>query len=179
MPNTKFQHCRRFVWNDLVERKIKSCRKASEEFLKFKEKLGLDPYEITCDEQDIISTLQLAFEGEFIQIQYCIENKRLDVYLPKYKLGKEVDEYDYKYGDPNYEQSKQLIIEGHGTTVVRTNPETSNCINRLINQIYMHIVRGTKKQTDKSTKNLLIHNLSKRLLELEFKSGHSIKSKCL
>ena len=43
MPNTKFQHSRRFVRNDLVERKIKSCRKASEEFLKFKEKLGLDP----------------------------------------------------------------------------------------------------------------------------------------
>ena len=43
----------------------------------------------------------------------------------------------------------------------------------------MHIVRGTKKQTDKSTKNLLIHDLSKRLLELEFMSDHSIKSKFL
>ena len=123
--------------------------------------------------------MQLEFEGEFIHIQYCLENKRLDVYLPKYKLGKEFDEYDHKYTDPNYEQNKQLIIEGHGTTVVRTNPEASNSINRLINQIYMHIVRGTKKQTDKSTKNLLNHNLSKRLLELEFKSDQSIKSKCL
>ena len=47
MPNTKFQPCRRFVRNDLIERKVKSCRKASEKFLKFKEKLGLDLYEIT------------------------------------------------------------------------------------------------------------------------------------
>ena len=30
MSNIKFQPCRRFVRNDLVERKIKSCRKASE-----------------------------------------------------------------------------------------------------------------------------------------------------
>ena len=57
MPNTTFQPSRRFVRNDLVERKIKSCGKVSEKFLKFKEKLGLDPYEATCDEQDIISTL--------------------------------------------------------------------------------------------------------------------------
>ena len=62
MPNAKFQPCRRFVRNELGERKIKSCRKASEKFLKFKEKLGLDPYKITCDEQDIISALQVAFE---------------------------------------------------------------------------------------------------------------------
>ena len=59
MPNTTFQQSRRFVRNDLVERKIKSCRKASETFLRFKEKLGLDPYTVTCDKQDIISTLHL------------------------------------------------------------------------------------------------------------------------
>ena len=70
MPNTKFQPCRRFVRNDLIERKVKSCRKASEKFFKFKEKLGLDLYEITWDKQDIISALQVAFEGEIIHTQY-------------------------------------------------------------------------------------------------------------
>ena len=43
----------------------------------------------------------------------------------------------------------------------------------------MHIVKSTKKQTEKSTKKSLIDDLSKRLLELEYKSNHSIKSKCL
>ena len=43
----------------------------------------------------------------------------------------------------------------------------------------MHIVKSTKKQTEKSTKKSLIDGLSKRLLELEFESNHSIKSKCL
>ena len=35
LPNTKFQPYGRFIWNDLVERKIKSYRKALEKFLKF------------------------------------------------------------------------------------------------------------------------------------------------
>ena len=33
------------------------------------------------------------------------------------------------------------MIEGHGITVIRTNPETLNSIIRLINQIYMHIIK--------------------------------------
>ena len=40
-------------------------------------------------------------------------------------------------------------------------------MNRLVNQIYSHIIESTKKS--------LIYALSKRLLELEFKSNHSIK----
>ena len=55
---------------------------------------------------------------------------------------------------------------------IRINPdEISFNIFREINKIHRHI--------KKSTKNLLIDDLSKRLLELQFKSNHSIKSKCL
>ena len=42
-PNAKYQQCRVFVQNHLVERKIKSCRKSSKKCLEFKIKLGLDP----------------------------------------------------------------------------------------------------------------------------------------
>ena len=66
MPNAEYQRFRVFVRNDLVERKIKSCRKSSKRFLEFKKKLGLDPDVITCDEQDIISALQAASEEEII-----------------------------------------------------------------------------------------------------------------
>ena len=34
-PNAEYQRCRVFVRNDLVERKIKSCRKSSKRFLEF------------------------------------------------------------------------------------------------------------------------------------------------
>ena len=72
------------------------------------------------------------------------------------------------------------MIEGHEITVIRTNPDAADFnINRIINQIYMRIIKLTKKQTKKSTKKSLIDDLSKRFLELAFKSNHSIKSKYL
>ena len=57
--------------------------------------------------------MQVAFEGEIIHTQYSIENKRLDAYLLKYKIGIEIDEYDHEGRDPKYEQSRQLMIEDH------------------------------------------------------------------
>ena len=140
--------------NDLVERKIKSCRKSSKRFLEFKKKLGLDPNVVTCDEQDIINTLQIVFEGEIILTQYCIENKRLDAYFSNYKLGIEVDEYNHEGRNSEYKQSRQLMIESHGTTIIRTNLDAADFeMNRLINQIYEHVTKSTKKQTKVSTKN--------------------------
>ena len=171
-PNAEYQQCRVFVRNDLVERKIKSCRKSSKRFLELKKRLGLEPDVVTCDEQDIISALQVAFEGETILTQHCIKKKRLDAYFSKYKLGIEVNEYNHGGRNFEYKQSRQFIIQNHGTTNIRTNLDAADCdMNRLINQIYTHIIKSTKKS--------LIDDLSKRLLELEFKSNHSIKSKCL
>ena len=43
----------------------------------------------------------------------------------------------------NYQQSRQLMIESHEATVIRTNLEARSCINRLINQTYMHIIKWT------------------------------------
>ena len=64
--------------------------------------------------------MHVVFEGEIIYTQYCIENKRLDAELPKYKLGIRIDEYDHEGRDPNYEQCRQLLIESHELTVIRT-----------------------------------------------------------
>ena len=159
---------------------MKSCRKSSKRFLEFKTKLALDPDVVTCHEQDTISALQVAFEGETILTQYCIGNKRLDAFFSKYKLGIEIDEYNNEGRNSHYEKSRQLIIESHGITIIRTNPVAADFdINRLINQIYKHIAESIKKQTKISTKKSLIDDLSKRLLELEFKSNYSINSKCL
>ena len=147
-----------FVRNDLVERKIKSCRKSSKKFLEFKKKLGLDPDVVPCDEQDIMSALQVEFEGEIIHTQYYIENKRLDAYFPKYKTGREVDEYNHEDRNFKYEKSRQFVIESHGITIIRTNPgEADFNINKLVNQIYTCIIKSTKKSR--------IDDISKRLLK--------------
>ena len=149
-PNAEYQRCRVFVRNDLVETKIKSCRKSSKIFLKFKKKLGLDINLVTCDEQDIISTLQTTFEGEIIITQYWIENKGLDAYFSKYKLGIEVDEYNHEDTDSNYEKSRQSMIENQGITIIRTNPDAADFnTNKLINQMYRHISQSNELKLKK------------------------------
>ena len=161
-----------FVQNDLVKRKAKSSWKSSKKIFRIQKGLGLDPDVVTCDEQDIISALQVAFEGEIILTQHCIKNKRIDAYFSKYKLGIEVDEYNHEGRNFEYEQNRQFMIEGYGITIIRTNPDATDFdMNRLINQIYKHII--------KSTKRYYLMIFQKRLLEWEFKSNHSIKSKCL
>ena len=92
----------------------------------------------------------------------------------------ETDEYNHESRNFNYEKSRQLMIESHGITIIRTNPDAADFdMNRLTNQIYTQIIKSTKKQTKVSAKKSLIDDLWKRLLELEFKSNHPIKSKCL
>ena len=119
-----------------------------------------------------MSALQVEFEGEIIHTQYCIENKRLDAYFPKYKLGREVDEYSHEDRNFKYEKSRQFVIESHGITIIRTNPDEADFdMNKLVNQIYTSIIKSTKKSR--------IDDISKRLLKVEFKSNHSIKSKYL
>ena len=106
--------------------------------------------------------MQVAFEGEIILTQYCIENKRIDAYFSKYKHGIEVDEYNNESRNSNYEKSRQLTIESHGIAIIRTNPDAADFdINRLINQIYKHIAESIKKQTKVSTKKSLIDYLQK------------------
>ena len=46
-------------------------------------------------------------------------------------------------------------------------------------EIHRHIEKSSQRQVKKLTKKSLIDDLSKRLPGLEFKSNHSIKSKCL
>ena len=72
------------------------------------------------------------------------------------------------------------MIESQEITIIRTNPDAADFdMNRLIDQIYEHIIESTKNQTKVSTKKSQIDHLSKRLLELEFKQHNAIKSKCL
>ena len=72
------------------------------------------------------------------------------------------------------------MIESHGITICKTNPDAADFdMNKLINQAYTQIIKSTKKQNKVSSKKSLIDDLSKRLLEFEFKSNRSMKSKCL
>ena len=161
------------------KKKLKAVENHQKDFQNLKKKLGLDPDVVTCNEQDIIKILHDKFEGETIITQYSIKNKRLDAYMPEYKIGIEIDEYNHKYRNFNYEESRTKMIENHEITLIRTNPDDPNFdIKNLIVQIRV-CIKEQKKQLKKKTKKSLIDDLLKRLLELEFTSNYSIKSKRL
>ena len=125
---------------------------------------------VTCDEQDIISTLQTTFEGEIIITQYWIKNKRLDAYFSKQKLAIEVDEYNHEVRDSNYEKNRQSMIENHGISIIRTNPDAADFnINKLINQIYRHISQSNKLKLKKEQLKIKKQEDKNKELEDEIK----------
>ena len=98
--------------------------------------------------------MQVAFEGKIIHTQYCIESKRIDAYLTKYKVGTEIHEYDHEYRNSKHKRSRQLMMESYGTTVIRTNPDAAYFnINRLINQIYTTLLNQLKNKPKNQQKN--------------------------
>ena len=52
--NIQFQSDRIFARNDLFEKIIKSCKTTNVEFMMLKEKHGVCPYEVICDEWEFI-----------------------------------------------------------------------------------------------------------------------------
>ena len=130
--------------------KLKAVENHQKYFYNSKKKLGLDPDIDSCDEQDVISALQVAFEGEIILTQHCIKNKRIDAYFSKYKIGIEINEYNHESWNSNYDKSRQLMIESHGITIIRANPDAADFdMNRLINQMHKHITQSNKEKLEK------------------------------
>ena len=104
-----------------------------------------------------------------MQTQYTVSGYRIDLYFHKYKLAIEVDELGHNDRNIDYEIQRQRALERElGCVFIRINPDAADFnIFREINKIHRHI--------KKSSKESLIDKISKRLLELEFKSNHSIK----
>ena len=126
---------------------------------------------INTKEQTVINSIKDAFEGENMQTQYTVLNYRIDLYFHKYKLAIEVDELGHNDRNIDYEIQRQKALERELNCVfIRINPDEKDFnIFKPISEIYRHIKKSSKKS--------LIDKISKRLLELEFKSNHTIITK--
>ena len=52
-------------------------------------------------------------------------------------------------------KNRQSMIENHGITIIRTNPDAADFnINKLINQIYRHISQSTKLKLEEEQAKL-------------------------
>ena len=112
----------------------------------------------------MLESIKDAFEGENVQTQYSLSGYRINLYFHEHKLA--IEDYELSHNDRNidYEIQRQKAIEKElGCIFIRTDPD------KAINEIHRHI--------KKSTKNFFINKISKILLELEFRSNHSIITK--
>ena len=131
---------------------------------------------INTKEQTVINSIKDAFEGENMQSQYTVLNYRIDPYFHKYKLAIEIDELGHRDRNINYEIERQKALKRELDCVfIRINPDAIDFnIFKEINETHRHINQSTKQRTISKTKQSIIDNLSKRLLELEFKHHNQI-----
>ena len=108
-----------------------------------------------------------------MQTQHSILGWRIDLYFHKHKLSIEVDELGHADRNLGDEIERQKALEKElDCMFIRINPDEENFnIFKEINKIHRHIKKSAKKS--------LTYDLAKRLLELQIKSNHSIKSMCL
>ena len=155
----KYQPNRRFLRSDLALKVIMDCR--TDESCNLKRNLGFKLHNvINTKKQTVLESIKNAFEGEDMQTQYNVLGYRIDLYFHKCKLATEVDELVHADRNLSNEIERQKALEKELDCVfIRINPDEKNFnIFRGINKIHRHI--------KKSTKNLLIDDLSKQLLEL-------------
>ena len=115
-----------------------------------------------------------------MQTQYTVLQYRIDLYFHKYKLAIEVNELGHNDRNIDHEIQRQRALERELSCVFISMTDAIDFnIFKEINKIHRHIKKLTKQQTKKQTKESIIDNLSKRLLELEFKQHNQIKIRCL
>ena len=94
----------------------------------------------------------------------------------------EIDEKEHVDRDPDYEMKRQKELEklGYHLFIIKINPDKPGFDDyEQFGRVSAYTTESIKKETKKQPKRSLIDDLSKRLLELEFKQYNAIKSKCL
>ena len=128
-------------------------------------------------EQSVLTKLDTSFKTEEKIFQNYVLGYRIDMYIPEYKLAIEADELGHCTRDLKSEIEKQKRIEEElGCKFIRIDPSRENFdIVDEFSRIKDYLLKSTNKATKKKT----IDKISDRLLNLEFKSNNSMKTKLL
>ena len=133
---------------------------------------------ILTKEKSVLTEKMSSFEGESMQILYNVLSYRIELHFHDYKLTimmkmLENDENGHSDRNIDYEIRRKKAIEQElicKFTRVDSDKEGFD-IFKTANKIFRHIKQSTKKT--------LINEISRRLLELEFKSDNIIKPKSI
>ena len=109
-----------------------------------------------------------------------LQTNLVDLYFHKYKLAIEIDELGHNDRNIDYEiQRKKALEKELDCVFIRINPNAIDFnIFKEISKIHRHINKLTKERTKQKTKESIIDNLSKIMLEWEFKQHNEMKTAC-
>ena len=175
----KYQLCRMFIENSLaVEIRMST---AETQAAIFKNKFGVKQHDkVLRKQQSLGLRLKKLFPNEDIIEEYFALHYRTDFTFKKHMLVVEIDEKGHVDRDPNYERKRQKKTRKAWLVPIRINTDKPGFDDHEeFGRVSAYITESIEIKTEKSTKKLVIYDLSKRLPELESKSNHSIKSKCL
>ena len=175
----KYQPCRIFIENTLAVEITMSSVKTQAAI--FRDGFGVNQHDkVLCKQQSLGLRIKKLFPNEDIKEEYFASHYRTDFTFKKHMLVVEIDGKGHDDRDPDYEKRRQKELEKLSYNFIRINPDKIDFNDyEEFGRVSTYIAESVKKQTEKSAKKSLIDYLSRRLLKLEFKSNHSIKSKCL
>ena len=165
----KYQPCRIYIKNTLVVEVTMSSVKAQAAI--FKSEFGVNQHDkVLRKKQSLGLRLKNLFPNEDIIEEYLASHYRTNFTFKKHMLVVEIGEKQHVGRDPDCKRKIQKELEKLDYRLIRIDPDKIDFIDyKEFGRLSAYIADPIKKQTEKSTKKLLIHNLSKRLLELEFK----------
>ena len=152
----------------------------------FRKELGFNQQDpMMIQEQSVLTKLDTYFKTEEKIFQHYVLRYRIDMYIPEYKLAIEDDELGHCTRDLQNEiERKKRIEEELGCKFIRIDPSRESFdivdeFSRIKDYLLKSTNKATKKKNKKRKKKETIDQISDRLLNLEFKSTNSIKTKLL
>ena len=117
------------------------CRVSTPKAIEFRSKLGFKQHDIIMTkEQSILTKIMKVFAKEKILLQHSTLNYRIDLYFPKHRLAREVDENEHRNINENKEKKEKKNIKNLGCKFIRINPDQKYFdIFIHIGKIYNHI----------------------------------------
>ena len=175
----KYQPCKILIENTLAVEITMSAVKT--QAVTFRDNSGVKQNDkVSHKQQSLGLRRKKLFSNEEIIEEHFALHYKTDFTFKKHMLAVEIDEKGHNERPANYERERQEDLEKFGYYFIRINPDKSGFDDyEEFGRVSSYIAKSIKKQTEELTKKSLIGCLSKRLLELEFKSNHSMKSKCL
>lgn len=134
------QECKFLTLNGVIRLLVRTRKPEANEFA-INLGIQIERRKFTCTETDCIDYIMKAFYGENMIKQYNVNNLRIDLYFPDYKLAIECDEYNHKYrvdADKKRQENIESMIEN--CVFIRFHPEEKDFdIVHVVNRIFQHI----------------------------------------